>query len=145
ATATLWHPQFGDTQLWLRIARLQPDQQYQAAQGHGQDESHAGDLQGAGGGDLGTGEGVCQRGGRIVGREFPHRGPPDPMSMGGLGIAGLPRGRPPPLLEQQEVASLYARGPTERVYETEIDDGGGTTGRFGDARGGARPPPGTPT
>ena len=42
----------------------------------------------------------------------------------------------------QEVPSLYARGPTERVYETEIDDDGVTTVRFGDGQEGARPPSG---
>ena len=42
----------------------------------------------------------------------------------------------------QEVPSLYARGPTERIYETEIDDDGVTTVRFGDGQEGARPPSG---
>jgi predicted phage baseplate assembly protein len=42
----------------------------------------------------------------------------------------------------QEVPSLYARGPTERIYETAIDDDGVTTVRFGDGQEGARPPSG---
>jgi baseplate J-like protein len=42
----------------------------------------------------------------------------------------------------QEVSSLYARAPTERVYETAIDDQSNTTVRFGDGVEGARPPSG---
>jgi hypothetical protein len=42
----------------------------------------------------------------------------------------------------QEAPSLYAHGPTERVYETETDDDGVTTVRFGDGVEGARPPSG---
>lgn len=42
----------------------------------------------------------------------------------------------------QEVPSLYARGPTERAYETETDDDGITTVTFGDGMEGARPPSG---
>jgi hypothetical protein len=45
-------------------------------------------------------------------------------------------------LAWQEVPSLYARGPTERVYETSIDDAGRTAVRFGDGIEGARPPSG---
>jgi predicted phage baseplate assembly protein len=45
-------------------------------------------------------------------------------------------------LEWQEVPSLYARGATERVYETTIDDAGRTTVLFGDGIEGARPPSG---
>jgi hypothetical protein len=45
-------------------------------------------------------------------------------------------------IEWQEVPSLYARTPTERVYETKIDDAGRTTVQFGDGVEGARPPSG---
>ncbi len=42
----------------------------------------------------------------------------------------------------QEVPSLYARGPNERVYELVVDDQGRATVRFGDGIEGARPPSG---
>lgn len=42
----------------------------------------------------------------------------------------------------QEVPSLYARGPNERVYELAIDDQARATVRFGDGIEGARPPSG---
>jgi predicted phage baseplate assembly protein len=45
-------------------------------------------------------------------------------------------------LEWREVPSLYARGSTERVYETAIDDAGRTMVLFGDGIEGARPPSG---
>lgn len=45
-------------------------------------------------------------------------------------------------LKWQEVPSLYARGQTERVYETQIDDNGQTTVLFGDGSEGARLPSG---
>jgi hypothetical protein len=42
----------------------------------------------------------------------------------------------------QEVPSLYAHGPAERIFETAIDDQSTTTVRFGDGVEGARPPSG---
>ncbi len=42
----------------------------------------------------------------------------------------------------QEVASLYGRGPYERVFTTALDDDGRTTVIFGDGIEGARPPSG---
>lgn len=45
-------------------------------------------------------------------------------------------------LAWQEVPSLYARAPTERVYETSLDNTGRTSVRFGDGLEGARPPSG---